>query len=143
MKIHPNTQKALIEANRNRVYHMDYLWSKENIEKSAEARKLPILQYNLDGNFVKEWDSAKTASIFFKIKSEGISACCRGDRFTCGKFQWFLSPKNKLFPLIIPNYKRCSKEKNINEFMRLCSVMNIEKQSELLEKPEEVNQQPS
>jgi group I intron endonuclease len=142
--IHPNTKKALIEANKKRVYqNMDYLWSKENIEKSAKARQNPILQYTLEGKFVKIWSSASTVEKEIGIKETQISSCCRGTRYKAGNFQWFKKPNNNLFPLVIPIYKRCSKRKNITEFMRLCSEMNIEKQSELLEKPEEVNQQPS
>lgn len=37
-----------------------------------------ILQYDLDGNFIKEWDCMADAAEFYKIKSHtSISNCCR------------------------------------------------------------------
>lgn len=136
MKMHPNTKKALQEANKKRVYDCSYLYTPENVKKSAETRKIPILQYDLKGNFIREWDSSKSASEFYQINSKGISACCRGERFTCGKYQWFLKPKNNLYPTLVSKYQRCSKNKTINDFLRLCSEMSNEKFGELLENPE-------
>lgn len=143
-KIHPNTKIALIEANKKREYKMDYLWTDENIKKSAEARtKKNILQYSLDGNFIKEWKSPIYVKKELGIAYSQIYLCCSGDRYQAGGFQWFTKPKNNIYPLKISKYQRCSKNKNISEFMRLCSEMSIEKSDELLENPEEDNQQPS
>ena len=38
----------------------------------------PILQYDLKGNFLKEWPSIKEASQSLNIGSGSISMCCRG-----------------------------------------------------------------
>lgn len=107
---------------------------------------MPILQYSLDGNFIQEWESAVTAAQALNIKSKSITSCCKGNRSLGYRFQWFRLPKNKIYPLVIPKYKRGIK--SIDKFLILCSAMNIENQGELLETPtleikKEDNQQPS
>jgi len=52
--------------------------------------KKPILQYDLQDNFIKEWASATDASKALKINSGHISTCCRGQRKTIGGFKWKL-----------------------------------------------------
>lgn len=47
-----------------------------------------VLQYDLDGNFIKEWKSACEAERQLKISQANISACCRGVRKTTGKCIW-------------------------------------------------------
>ena len=60
--------------------------SKEHIEKISK----PVLQYDLLGNFIKEWNSAKEANLilFGKPKSGDISACCVGRQKTAYGFIW-------------------------------------------------------
>jgi len=47
----------------------------------------PIIQYDLEENFIKEWESAKQASINGFIASN-ISECCKNKRKTHKKFIW-------------------------------------------------------
>ena len=51
---------------------------------SGPKQSKPILMYNLDGTFVKEYKSANEAAREEKLKSGNISLCCRGKRTTCG-----------------------------------------------------------
>ncbi len=46
----------------------------------------PILQYDLNNNFIKEWSSIKEAEIFyFNKQNDFIGSCCRGKyKFRCG-----------------------------------------------------------
>ena len=50
----------------------------------------PILQYNLEGNFIKEWSSIKDANLSLgKGKdSSAIGECCKGKKQTAYKFKW-------------------------------------------------------
>lgn len=49
----------------------------------------PVLQYDLDGNFIKEWESQMLAQSYFdKPKSDGIGAVCRGNQKTAYGFIW-------------------------------------------------------
>lgn len=142
-KMHKNTLKALIEANKKRVYKTGFNQKRESVEKSAESRKVKILQYSINGIFIREWKSAEDAGISLNLLPSGIRNCCVGRRYIVGNFQWMDKPLNGVFPKEIPAYKRCSKLKSINIFKRLCSEMSIEKQGELLGNPEMDNQQPS
>jgi hypothetical protein len=55
----------------------------------------PIMQYNLDGNFVKEWRSISEAKLVVNNnKGDGIGNCCRGNQETAYGYRW--SFKNKL-----------------------------------------------
>ena len=48
----------------------------------------PILQHTLNGEFVREWDSATTASEELNICRQHITACCKGKRNKCGGYIW-------------------------------------------------------
>ena len=48
----------------------------------------PILQYTKDGEFIKEWTSAKEASRVLGINNSHIAACCKGKRKSSGGFVW-------------------------------------------------------
>ena len=60
----------------------------ERIDKISMANSIPVLQYDLEGNFIKEWNSAKEANLilFGKPKSGDISACCVGRQKTAHGF---------------------------------------------------------
>jgi len=73
----------------------------EKITLAAQNRKYPegfgkhrnkiVLQYDLQGNFIKEWESIKKAAIeLFNIeeKRTGIVACCRGQQKKAYGFIW-------------------------------------------------------
>lgn len=47
-----------------------------------------ILQYDLNNNFIKEWDSMTGISRELGISQSNISQCCRGIRKTYKKFIW-------------------------------------------------------
>jgi len=55
--------------------------------KSAPHKKVPILQFDLKGNFIKEWDSIKEAQKELNISSS-VGSCCSGKLKTAGKFKW-------------------------------------------------------
>ena len=54
-------------------------------ERSANSRKIPILQYDLNGNFIREWSSA--ADVGREVKSN-ICHCLNGDRKTAYGYKW-------------------------------------------------------
>jgi group I intron endonuclease len=51
-------------------------------------KKLKIIQEDLDSNFVKEWDSATTASVELNLIRNNIIKCCKGQRNKVGGFKW-------------------------------------------------------
>lgn len=137
-KMHPNTKKALIKANKNRNYDTSHLKTEEVKNKISKALMKPVLQYDLLGNFIKKWSSVKKASEFYNILHTNISACARGIRLKTGNYQWFYKINDKI-PLKVLEYKRRTGNRNYENFMRLCMETYIEKSSELLKNPEEDN----
>ena len=63
-----------------------------------------VLQYNLNGNFIKEWNSITDASNFYNISISSITQCCQGILKSSYKYIW--KYKTTDFPLIIPNYTK-------------------------------------
>jgi len=47
-----------------------------------------VFQYDLQGNFIKEWASAVEAATQLHINRGNISCCCRNERKTAGGFKW-------------------------------------------------------
>jgi hypothetical protein len=108
--------KSLPELHRNKiskskkgcsVWSKDKKFSEEHKDKISKAKKgkslpslsyienknniKPILQYDLEGNFIKEWTSATEASHFYNKTPESIRNCCNNKCKTSNGFIW----KNK------------------------------------------------
>lgn len=58
---------------------------RENLSKS---KSIPVCQYDLQGNFIREWESAKQAGTELKIDASDICSCRRGKRKSVGGFVW-------------------------------------------------------
>jgi len=57
----------------------------------AKSNYKPILQYDLQDNFIKEWSSIKEAEYYYNpaIKTQdNIGACCRNRQFTAYGYKW-------------------------------------------------------
>lgn len=78
----------------NRVENLEWCDVRYNncygtrIVSVSKSNKIPILQYTLSGEFIKEFDSATTASKELKINRGDISNCCKGRFRTAGKYIW-------------------------------------------------------
>ncbi len=59
----------------------------EKMRKNSRWNKC-VGQYDLQGNFIKEWTSQSEAGRFYNIDSTGIYACCRGKQKSAGGFIW-------------------------------------------------------
>lgn len=56
-------------------------------EFKKKVRK-PIIQYSLEGEYVREWTCAKEASLMLDIPSSSITHCCKGGYKTSHGFIW-------------------------------------------------------
>ena len=73
-------------------------FSEQHKRKISEARKkyfgekasrsTPVIQFDKDGNFIKEWDYILLASKELGINNANIGRCCRGEIKTVGGFVW-------------------------------------------------------
>lgn len=57
---------------------------------------IPVFQYDMDGNFIKEYAGQAEASRETKISQSNIGMACNGIRFSAGGFQWRKYKKQKI-----------------------------------------------
>lgn len=57
-------------------------------ENSAKDKRKIILQFNLDGNFIKEWHSLMEVERQLNIYHANIIKCIKGERNHTGGFKW-------------------------------------------------------
>lgn len=66
-------------------YNMNY--GTRTIRVSEKTSK-KIEQYDLQGNFIKEWDSLASASRSLNISRGTLCSCIKGQVKSCGGYQW-------------------------------------------------------
>lgn len=81
-----------------------YDWDRSPIHK-------PILQYDLEGNFIREWDYAKQPIIEgICTDYNGISACCLGNQHSSNGYIWRFKENNIFSHHITPPIKKTYKK---------------------------------
>ena len=59
------------------------------LSRTHERRKKPVLQFDLDGNFIQEFDCAANAAKYLGSSTGGnITNCCRGRCKSTLGFKW-------------------------------------------------------
>lgn len=86
--------------------------SKEQIQKSADKHKKPVLQLDLEGKLIKEWDCSKNAALALGFKASTISGCCR------------LIYGNKTYKGFIWIFKKDYNKETIENRLFLCKGVN-------------------
>lgn len=82
------------EETRNKISnsHKGKTVSKEHLSKLKEGQILhnskPISQFNLDGSFIKNWQSATIAAKEFNLHPTSIRHCVQGKTKTSGNYIW-------------------------------------------------------
>lgn len=61
---------------------------KEHKRKAAENRYKPVLQFDLEDNFIKEWESATIVGKINNWNRGNIHDCCRGKQKTSYGYKW-------------------------------------------------------
>ena len=86
------------DVTNNHFENLEWVTSKENanygtrnqrcIEKSIEKCAKKVKQYDLNGNFIKEWQSIQSAANFYKIDASNIVRVCKKRRPTTAGYKW-------------------------------------------------------
>lgn len=78
----------------NNIENLEWCTIKYNInygtatERRAKNRSKPVLQFDIFGNFIKEFESIKIAGKETHICKNNICNACRGERKTAGGYIW-------------------------------------------------------
>lgn len=84
----PNTSNKKLEINHidgnttnNRLDNLEWCTHKENLQHASKHHLLstykPINQYDLDGNFIKTWNSMKEATAFYGFGINSLRNACK------------------------------------------------------------------
>lgn len=90
----PQVNHKDVNPLNNNVDNLEWCNSKYNnnygnrVYRLSKTLSKPILQYNLNFDFIKEWESAKEASKHLNIRRENIVSCLKGRRNYAGKYIW-------------------------------------------------------
>ena len=79
------------DKTNNNADNLEWVTTSENQLHSHYVLKQnikPVLQYDLNGTFIREWEAIKIASKELNIFASNISDCCRGKRKTAGRYIW-------------------------------------------------------
>lgn len=85
------TKAKMKETNRANPNRKGKHLTPKQLEKHHAAhRGIPVAQYDLDGNFIKKWDSALTAAQNLKLDKGTINKVCARykNHRTCGGYIW-------------------------------------------------------
>ena len=98
----PNEWKQVNHKNEiktdNRVENLEWCDRKYNMTYGNRLNKVkkPVIQYTLDGEFVREWESAKQAEIEGGFNQGSICQCCRGHIKYHKGFRWSYKKLEKI-----------------------------------------------
>lgn len=89
MKIAFKNRSQEVELYRKRRLkeHLSSL-TEEDIRMRANKCKKPIIQYSVEGEFIREWDSATDAASFYNTNKVNITKCCLGKNKTSIGYIW-------------------------------------------------------
>jgi hypothetical protein len=91
-----NMEKPSIDRkDSNKDYTLDNCRFIERIENTIRNRRKIVLQFDLKGNFIKEWISINEASRKLNIDGSSISKCCLNKRISAYGFKWKFKLKKK------------------------------------------------
>jgi group I intron endonuclease len=64
------------------------MYNKKHTTDALQKMKLSVLQYTLDGDFIKEWSSAADIERETDMLARSINRCAKGDRPTAYGYKW-------------------------------------------------------
>lgn len=97
--------------------------------KIGKSNSKKVLQYDLCGNFLMEWDSIKKASDHHKIAESNISSCCSGTYKSAGGYIWRYGGKSIDQKIEVEKFKKIIQyDKGFKFIKEWNSAADIEKE---------------
>lgn len=79
-------KKKISESNKGKQKTEEHC---KNISKKiTELQGKPVYQYDLEGNFIKEWESGASAAKFYNVDRTSLYRCCQGKFKKSAGFVW-------------------------------------------------------
>ena len=76
----------------NKLKNLTFYNDPQRVKKLSNTHSNPITQHDLEGNYIRDWNSAKEAALILRPKKENgtdIIACLNGKQKTAYGFKWF------------------------------------------------------
>ena len=83
-------------------------------QRSAEIKQKPILQYDLQNNFIKEWSSGKEACSNLNISHAHLSGVLKGYRNKTGGFKFYYKKEQVKLDKLLENPEEDNQQPIIN-----------------------------
>jgi group I intron endonuclease len=74
--------------NRSKIRKDKGIPKNYHVSAVIKSKSKPVIQYTLEGIFIKEWESGKIASIKLEIPQSNINSCCNNKIKTSGGYVW-------------------------------------------------------
>jgi hypothetical protein len=97
-------------------------------KKGINPKSKKVLQYDLDGNFIKGWENIKQAAISLKIYEQGIHKNLKMDSLHAKNFQWkywkedYPLKIDKVVPLTIEEIRKKANQNSVKSNNKKVSV---------------------
>ena len=114
--VNPNKGKVMTEEQKEKLSESKKL-SKKNKGANCSTAKI-VLQYDLDGNFIKEWSYIKEATCSLGITDGEISRSCTSQRTTAGGYQWRYKDNDNFPRKIKSSNNQTNKPKLVGQFTK-------------------------
>lgn len=102
-----NVETVRSYLNKNGINH-DVIQERAN-KAIGKSKSKPVIEYSIQGDYIKEWNSALDAAEFYNINSKYITATCRGHQKTYNNRRWkYLNDNQELSPLTSKGVKQYS-----------------------------------
>lgn len=102
----PHYIKAVLRGKRNST--LGFIWRRKTPNYRLKIKpvnlfpnKKEVIQYDLDGNFIKVWDCARVAARALNLSEHTVSFAANGKCAYCGDFIWRIKIGDKV-PLFVP-----------------------------------------